>query len=121
MITREKSRGIPGSYRVVFEACVRAVESFEPDQELQSIMGTTHSLRIQSAQAKAGTIIATAGDTWRVEIRVLQDAGECQVALKLIASAQRADPFGIMFRWIETFLEVLEQIAQTILLRSRKR
>ncbi len=120
MIKREKSRGIKGSYQVVFEACVRTVESFLPDPEIQSIMGTKRLLRIQAAHAQAGTITASASGGWRIEMQITQTTGECHVSITLISLTQKADPFGVMFHWIDTFFDTLESIIRDIISQSRE-
>ena len=120
MVTREKSRDIPGSYQVVFEACVRTIESFEPPSEQQSMMGIKRLLRIQSANAQAGTITAKLGEAWHVEIHVASTEGKCSVSVKLLSNEQGADPLGGMFRWIEEFFDSLMHITRGILSKGRE-
>ena len=120
MVTREKSRDIPGSYQVVFEACVRTIESFEPPSEQQSMMGIKRLLRIQSANAQAGTITAKLGEAWHVEIQVASTEGKCSVSVKLLSNEQGADPLGGMFRWIDEFFDSLLHITRSILSKGRE-
>jgi len=115
MVTREKSRDIAGSYQVVFEACVRTIESFEPPSEQQSMMGTKRLLRIQSANAQAGMITAKLGEVWSLEIHVSATEGNCSVSVKLLSNKQRADPLRGMFRWIDEFFDALMHITREIL------
>ncbi len=84
------------------------------------MMGIKRLLRIQAAHAQAGTIAATAGGGWRMEMLVSQTTTECQVSVTLISLTQKADPFGTMFRWIDTFLDALEYTVHDILARSRE-
>ena len=119
MVTREKSRDIPGSYQVVFEACVRTIESFEPPSEQQSMMGIKRLLRIQSANAQAGTITARLGGAWRLEIQVWETEETCTVSVRLISNEQRTDPFGGMFRWIDEFFDALMHLTREILSKRR--
>ena len=119
MVTREKRRVIPGSYQVVFEACVRTIESFEPPSEHQSLMGTKRLLRIQSAHAQAGTITARLGGAWNLEIQVSATEEKCTVEVRLISNEQRADPFGGMYRWIDEFFDALMHLTREILSKSR--
>src|SRR5258708_12694062 len=97
MVRREKSRDIPGSYQVVFEACVRTIESFEPPSEQQSMMGIKRLLRIQSANAQAGTITAKLGEAWHVEIHVPRTEGKCSVSVNLPPTAQGPNPLAAIF------------------------
>lgn len=119
MVTREKRRDIGGSYQVVFEACVRTIESFEPPGELQSMMGSRRLLRFQSANAQAGTITARLDEAWSVEIHVAGAEGKCSVSVKLLSNEQGADPLGGMFRWIDEFFDALGRISREILSRGR--
>jgi hypothetical protein len=120
MVTREKSRDIAGSYQVVFEACVRTIESFGPPSEQQSMMGTRRLLRIQSAHAQAGTITAKLGEAWNVEMQVTRAEGKCSVSVKLLSNERRADPLGGMFRWIDEFFDALMHITGEILSKGRE-
>ena len=120
MVTREKSRDIPGSYQVVFEACVRTIESFEPPSEQQSMMGIKRLLRIQSANAQAGTITAKLGEVWHLEIHVARTEGKCSVSVKLLSNEQGADPLGGMFRWIDEFFDALTHMTKDILSKGRE-
>jgi hypothetical protein len=115
MITREKMRDIPGSYQVVFEACVRTIESFEPPSEQQSMMGTKRLLRMRSANAQAGMVTAKLGAAWSLEIHVSGTEGKCSVSVKLHSNEQGADPLGGMFRWIDEFFDALMHITREIL------
>jgi hypothetical protein len=119
MVTREKSRDIAGSYQVVFEACVRTIESFEPPSEQQSMMGTRRLLRIQSANAQAGMIAARLGEAWSLEIHVSGTEGKCSVSVKLLSNEQGTDPLGGMFRWIDEFFDSLMHITRDILSKGR--
>jgi hypothetical protein len=120
MVTRAKSRDIPGSYQVVFEACVRTIESFGPPSEQQSMMGSKRLLRIQAANAQAGTITAKLGEAWHLEIQVARAEGKCEVAVKLLSNEQRADPLGGMYRWIDEFFDALMSITKGILSKGRE-
>jgi hypothetical protein len=120
MVTREKSRDISGSYQAVFEACVRTVESFEPPSEQQNMMGVKRLLRIQSANAQAGTITAKLGEAWSLAIQVAGTEGRCIVSVKLLSNEQRADPLGGMFRWIDEFFEALMATTRDILAKGRE-
>lgn len=120
MVTREKRRDIPGSYQVVFEACVRTIESFEPPSEQQSMMGSKRLLRIQSANAQAGMITAKLGEAWSLEIQVSETEGKCSVSVKLLSNKQRADPLRGMFRWIDEFFDALMHITGEILSKGRE-
>ncbi len=120
MVTREKSRDIAGSYQVVFEACVRTIESFEPPSEQQNMMGTKRLLRIQSANAQAGMITAKLGEAWHVEIQVARTEGKCSVSVKLLSNERGADPLGGMFRWIDEFFDSLMHITRDILSKGRE-
>lgn len=120
MVTREKRRDIAGSYQVVFEACMRTIESFEPPSEQQSMMGIKRLLRIQTANAQAGTITARLGEAWHVEIHVSGTEGKCSVSVKLLSNEQGADPLGGMFRWIDEFFDALMHITRRILSKGRE-
>ena len=120
MVTRVKSRDISGSYQVVFEACERTIEIFEPPIEQQNMMGIKRLLRIQSANAQAGTITAKLGEAWRLEIQVARAEGKCSVSVKLFSNEQRADPLGGMYRWIDEFFDALMSITKGILSKDRE-
>ena len=120
MVIREKSHDISGSYRAVFEACVRTIESFEPPNEQRNMMGVKRLLRIQSANAQAGTITAKLGEAWSLEIQVSGTEGKCTVSVKLLSNEQRADPLGGMFRWIDEFFDALMSITRDILAKGRE-
>lgn len=109
MLTREKRRTIAGRYPIVFEACVRTIESFAPPSEQQSMLGTRRLLRIQAAQAQAGTITARVGNAWDVHLQVQEIEGKCSVSVQLQANQQKSDPWGGMYRWIDEFFDALMQ------------
>jgi hypothetical protein len=112
MLTREKRRTIAGSYPTIFEACVRTIESFAPPSEQQSLLGTKRLLRIQAAQAQAGTITAKLGNTWEVHLEVVEREGRCAVTVQLQAAQRQTDPWGMMYRWIEEFFEALLRLTR---------
>ena len=119
MLTREKCRAIAGRYPTVFEACVRTIESFAPPSEQQSMLGTRRMLRIQAAQAQVGTIMAKIGDAWEVHLQVVEREGKCSVSVQLQATQQKADPWGLMYRWIEEFFESLMRLTREMEFKGR--